>query len=63
MGINYRISRWHKSTLRSRGPAIDLLANKYNGGGHAKASGCSLKSFDDIPQFVKDAEEVILNYK
>lgn len=49
--------------LRSRGPAIDLLANKYNGGGHAKASGCSLKSFDDIPQFVKDAEEVILNYK
>ncbi|UKI51130.1 MAG: DHHA1 domain-containing protein [Clostridium sp.] len=25
--------------LRSRGPEIDKLANKYGGGGHAKASG------------------------
>lgn len=49
--------------LRSRGPAIDALANQYGGGGHAKASGCHLDSFDDLKQFVKDTNQVVKKYK
>lgn len=49
--------------LRSNGPTINELANKYNGGGHAKASGCRLDSWDDLPKFISDAEAVVKAYK
>jgi phosphoesterase RecJ-like protein len=49
--------------LRSNGPTINTLANKYEGGGHAKASGCRIKSWKQLDAFVKDAEEVVKNYK
>lgn len=49
--------------LRSRGPEIDKLANKYNGGGHAKASGAKLSSWDELPKFVADADELVKKYK
>ena len=48
--------------LRSSGPTIDKLANQYGGGGHAKASGAKLDSWDQLDQFVKDAEELIEAY-
>ncbi len=48
--------------LRSNGPTIDKLANKYEGGGHAKASGARLNSWDDLPKFIADVEEVIEKY-
>ncbi len=49
--------------LRSRGPDIDKLANQYGGGGHAKASGCKIDSWDDLNKFVKDANKVVKKYK
>ena len=49
--------------LRSRGPEIDKLANNYGGGGHAKASGAKLVSWDQLNDFVKDADELVKNYK
>jgi phosphoesterase RecJ-like protein len=49
--------------LRSSGPNIDQLANQYGGGGHAKASGAKLESWDDLPRFIKDVEEVIRLFK
>jgi len=49
--------------LRSAGPNIDQLANRYGGGGHAKASGAKLESWDDLPHFIKDVEEVIRSFK
>ncbi|BCR36859.1 DHH family phosphoesterase [Mariniplasma anaerobium] len=49
--------------LRSNGPTINTLANKYEGGGHAKASGCRIKSWKELDAFVKDAEEVVKEYK
>ena len=49
--------------LRSNGPTINELANRYGGGGHAKASGCRLDSWDDLPKFIKDAEAVVKAYK
>ena len=49
--------------LRSRGPHVDQLANAYNGGGHAKASGASLPSFDDLERFCNDCNELVKQYK
>ncbi len=49
--------------LRSRGPDVDKLANKYGGGGHAKASGAKLSNWRQLPKFVKDANELVKEYK
>lgn len=49
--------------LRSRGPAINELASKYNGGGHKLASGGTLNSWDDLDELVKLADELVKNYK
>jgi bifunctional oligoribonuclease and PAP phosphatase NrnA len=49
--------------LRSSGPDVDKLANRYEGGGHAKAAGAKLKGWDDIPRFVKDVEALIKDYR
>ena len=49
--------------LRSRGPAINELAQKYNGGGHKLASGGTLKNWDDLEEFVKLADELVNEYK
>lgn len=49
--------------LRSSGPTIDQLANKYGGGGHAKAAGAKLENWNELPQFIKDVEEVVAAYQ
>ncbi len=49
--------------LRSSGPNIDQLANRYGGGGHAKASGAKLETWDQLHAFVKDTEAVIREYR
>lgn len=45
--------------LRSSGPNIDEVANQFNGGGHARASGASLENWDQLPDFIKAVEEVL----
>lgn len=45
--------------LRSRGPRIDLLANQYGGGGHQKAAGGRLESWDMLPQFIEDINKLL----
>lgn len=49
--------------LRSRGPTINLLAEQYRGGGHAKASGATLLSWDELEGFVTKADELVRKYK
>jgi phosphoesterase RecJ-like protein len=49
--------------LRSNGPTIDKLANKWGGGGHQKAAGCRLNNWNELDQFIKDAEEVVRVYR
>jgi phosphoesterase RecJ-like protein len=49
--------------LRSNGPTINGVAEKFSGGGHAKASGASIKSWDDIELFVEEVESVIKKNK
>ena len=49
--------------LRSRGPIINLLAEKYGGGGHPKAAGAHLDCWDDLDKFVLDANNLVKEYK
>lgn len=49
--------------LRSSGPTINELANRYGGGGHAKASGARLTGWEQLSDFVKDANNVIDTWK
>lgn len=48
--------------LRSKGPAINTLAAKYEGGGHAMASGASLGTWDRVGLILKDADELAKEY-
>lgn len=45
--------------LRSTGIEIDKLANEYNGGGHAMASGATLSSLDDLEGFLVRARKYL----
>lgn len=49
--------------LRSKGPVINELAKKYNGGGHPLASGAYAKSWDEVDQIIADLKELCKNYK
>ena len=49
--------------LRSSGPDVNLLANKYQGGGHAKAAGAKLESWEQLTQLVEDVETLIAKNK
>lgn len=53
----------YKVNIRSRGPIINEVAAKYNGGGHAKASGARISSVSDIDKLFKELDEVCKQYK
>ncbi|MGA9227279.1 MAG: bifunctional oligoribonuclease/PAP phosphatase NrnA [Mesobacillus sp.] len=44
--------------LRSKGPVINGIARKYNGGGHPLAAGASIYSWDDVENVLNDLIEV-----
>lgn len=44
--------------LRSKGPIINEIAAKYNGGGHPLAAGATLSSWEDVDRLAHDLEEV-----
>ncbi|MDQ0220071.1 bifunctional oligoribonuclease/PAP phosphatase NrnA [Peribacillus cavernae] len=44
--------------LRSKGPVINGVARKYNGGGHPLAAGASIYSWDRVDEVLKDLEDV-----
>ena len=50
-------------SLRSRGPEINQIAEKYNGGGHKFASGAKLKTFDEAMQLMRELDLLIGKYK
>jgi bifunctional oligoribonuclease and PAP phosphatase NrnA len=43
--------------LRSKGPVINGIARKYNGGGHPLAAGASIYSWDDVDSVLSDLIE------
>ena len=49
--------------LRSKGPVINALAAKYNGGGHPMASGATVYSWDEAKALTKELDELCKQYK
>lgn len=52
-----------RGSIRSRGPIINNIAEKYNGGGHIYASGVRLKDFDTADLLIADLNNVCREYK
>ena len=53
---NYRIS------IRSRGPIINSIAEKYNGGGHKYASGARITDLSMADNLIHDLDELCAKY-
>ena len=53
---NYRVS------IRSRGPIINKVAEKYNGGGHNYASGAKITDIMDADKLVADLDDLCKKY-
>lgn len=47
----------YKGSIRSRGPIINDVASRYNGGGHIYASGVVLENADQLKSLVNDLNE------
>lgn len=52
----------YKANIRSRGPVINEVASKYNGGGHKFASGCRSKDYKVMEDLAKDLDDVCKAY-
>jgi phosphoesterase RecJ-like protein len=52
-----------RARLRSKGPAIDRLANTYDGGGHPMACGANLGTWEKVDALLRDADQLVKEYK
>lgn len=52
----------YKANIRSRGPIINEVAAKYNGGGHKFASGCRTDDYKVIEALAKDLDATCKEY-
>lgn len=50
-------------SVRSRGPIINKVLEKHNGGGHALASGAKLKTFTEVQNLISDLDKLCKEYK
>lgn len=49
--------------LRSKGPVINTIAKKHNGGGHPLAAGASIYSWEEKEEVMRDLREVCRNLR
>lgn len=49
--------------LRSKGPIINSIAEKYDGGGHPLASGATVRSWEEFDDLLDDLEKAVREYK
>lgn len=54
------VSNCYRISIRSKKIAINGIANKYEGGGHAQASGCKINSLKDLKKFISDLDNLII---
>lgn len=54
---NYRVN------IRSKGPVVNEIASKYNGGGHKLASGVRTNKKEDIDALIKEYSSLCRQYK
>ncbi len=50
-------------SVRSRGPVINKLLEKYGGGGHALASGVKLSTFEEVERLILDLDKLCKEYR
>ncbi|WP_249870880.1 DHH family phosphoesterase [Oceanobacillus saliphilus] len=48
--------------LRSKGPVINEIAAKYNGGGHPLASGATVYTWEEADEMIKELNEACLSF-
>ena len=48
--------------LRSKGPVINTIAKKFNGGGHPMASGATIYKWEDVNVVMEELEKACLNH-
>lgn len=53
----------YRGSIRSRGPIINDIAAKYNGGGHPYASGIRIKDEEKIEKVINDLDDACKKYK
>lgn len=53
----------YKVSIRSRGPIINTIASKYNGGGHKFASGAKPKTLEEVENLFKDLSKACEEYE
>lgn len=51
-----------KINIRSRGPVINTVAERYNGGGHKLASGARVTTMEEVDCLIDDLDNTCLNY-
>ena len=51
-----------KINIRSRGPVINTIAEKYNGGGHRMASGAKVMIMDEAENLIQDLDDACKRY-
>ena len=56
---SYESKGLYNGSLRSKNVAIDKVANKYNGGGHAQACGVKKLTLEDIQNLVNDLKSLL----
>ncbi|MBZ4212428.1 bifunctional oligoribonuclease/PAP phosphatase NrnA [Mycoplasma sp. U97] len=52
-----------RGRLRSNGPLVNKVANKYNGGGHDNAAGITIDNWDMVPAVLKDLNNAITEWE
>ncbi len=52
-----------RGRIRSKGPTIDHIAAKYNGGGHKLASGITVPTWEDAEDCLNDLDSLSKEYK
>ena len=53
----------YKFNIRSRGPVVNTIAERYNGGGHKLAAGARVTDKELVDKLLKELDEICLDYK
>lgn len=51
-----------KFNIRSRGPIVNTIAERYNGGGHALASGARVKTMEEVQLLINELDNICRVY-
>lgn len=50
-------------TIRSRGPIINEIASRHNGGGHERASGARVQTFEEVDTLIQELDNACKEYR